>query len=61
MKANELLAMLKTAEQLGITDVPIMISESRDGEMPEYTEVSAYFEVIRTSSNGEDNVVLVVG
>lgn len=59
MKTSELLSMLKTAEQLGIKDIPILKCDSRDGNSS-YTKVKCKFSVITGPNNQEDHVLLIV-
>ncbi len=58
MKTTELMAMLKTAHDLGHRDITIMLDESRDGET-HYAAARA--RLVVTSDQREPITLLIVG
>jgi len=54
MRTNELKTIISTIEGLGYEDIPIVISESRDGDIS-YVDAKAY---VNTDDSGK--IVLVI-
>lgn len=58
MYIKELMAMLKTAEQLGHHEILLMLDESRDGET-HYARAKA--TLVTTDSQHDPQTLLVIG
>jgi hypothetical protein len=58
MKTTELMAMLKTAEQLGHKDLRIVIDEARDGQLPSYVLLTCELKQIGPQMDPEVALIM---